>query len=89
MKIRMNGSSTPLSTCESRIIRTSGNLGISTTPAPITIRKRVQPIKDRRFADSPVDPGFEAQAFAHRISRGERQNRSGEYRRVEQPGGKQ
>src|SRR5215471_13332682 len=37
MKIRTKGSSMPLSTCESRIIRTKGNFGISTTAAPTTI----------------------------------------------------
>ena len=74
MKIRTNGSSTPFSTCDSRIIRTSGKSGISTTPAPTTISERVQEIEDRRFAHAAVHASLEAQALAHRIRRGERQN---------------
>jgi hypothetical protein len=74
MKIRMNGSSTPFSTCESRIMRTSGKVGISTTPAPTTISERVEEIENRGFAHALVDAGFETQPLAHRVGRGKRQN---------------
>ncbi len=38
MKISKNGSSAPLATCEKRMNLIKGSPGISTTPAPPTIR---------------------------------------------------
>ena len=84
MKIRTNGSSTPLITCENRIILTSGNSGSRMTPRPTTISSVIQPVENRRFAEAAVDAGFKAEAFADRIGGRQRQNAGGEQRRIEQ-----
>ena len=89
MKIRTTGSSTPLITCETRIIRISGKSGNQHDAGADHDQQREQPVKDRRLAEPLVHAGFETQAFAHRVGRGERQDAGGEQRRVEQAGGEQ
>src|SRR5580765_782756 len=49
----------------------------------------IQPVEKRGFAELFVQSGFKAQAFAHRVSRGERQNGCGKQRGIEQSSAKE